>query len=253
MVGAFGLLLSAGGCGGPGNYANLFDDGPGQAGGADNAGTSSNSGHSGYAGTQQGGAGADSAAGGSGSGGGVVGCAFSCGDSGHSGDSSLGGTSAEAGSGSMLNECSAFGVDAVFSPSTQHCYLVVNDQVTFAAASAHCEMLDAHLVTLGSETENDFAWKLLSKEHWIGLKDGKAPKEQQPGKYAWVTGEPLNYTNWSGGQPNASATDCGESNGGGTCYEHCGFQWTGGSHDGQWNDRYCLHTIASICEWDSTR
>jgi hypothetical protein len=43
-------------------------------------------------------------------------------------------------------------------------------------------------------------------------------------------------------------TDCVD---GGSCYEHCAFQWKGGERDGMWNDRYCMHTIASICEWDS--
>jgi hypothetical protein len=87
-----------------------------------------------------------------------------------------------------------------------------------------------------------------SDEHWIGSQDGRAQKQAGAGKYTWVTNEPFDYTNWSREQPNASKTDCVE--GGAECYEHCAFQWKGGDHDNQWNDRYCMHTIASICEWD---
>jgi Lectin C-type domain len=136
----------------------------------------------------------------------------------------------------------------VFSPATQHCYLVDEEQRTFAAAQTHCKALKAHLITLANQAENDFAWSLHGDEHWIGSQDGKTPKQSGVGTYTWVTGEPFDYTNWSQDQPNASKTDCVE---GGACYEHCAFQWKGGDHDSMWNDRYCMHTIASICEWDS--
>lgn len=132
-------------------------------------------------------------------------------------------------------------------PATQHCYLVDNEPRTFAEAQVHCKELKAHLVTLSTEAENDFAWSLHGDEHWIGSQDGKGPKQSGVGKYTWVTDEPFEYTNWSSNQPNASKTECVE---GGDCYEHCAFQWKGGEHDSQWNDRYCMHTIASICEWD---
>ena len=78
-------------------------------------------------------------------------------------------------------------------------------------------------------------------------KTAEQPKQSGAGTYTWLTDEPFDYTNWSQDQPNASKTEC---DGGGDCYEHCAFQWKGGDHDNQWNDRYCAHTIASICEWD---
>ena len=147
--------------------------------------------------------------------------------------------------------CSPFAPDATYMPSTQHCYLVDREPRTFAEAEAHCKSLDAHLITLGSEAENDFAWSMHGDEHWIGSQDGKSPKQSEIGTYSWITDEPFEYRNWSAAQPNASKTTCVESAGGGDCYEHCAFQWKGGDHDSQWNDRYCMHTIASICEWDS--
>ncbi len=251
------MLLGAGGCGSA--HGNFFEPGPPQFGGSPSVG---NAGGAGSAGLElsSAGSGGEILSGGAGSassggGGSGAGCAFSCGDGGRGGNpggnGGVAGVSGQAGSGSELSDCSAFAADATFLPATQHCYLVDTEPRTFALAQAHCKSLDAHLITLSSEAENDFAWSIHAEEHWIGTKDGKAPKQPGVGTYTWITDEPFDYTNWSPDQPNASGTECGEGNGNGTCYEHCGFQWLVGEHGGQWNDRYCLHTIASICEWDS--
>lgn len=160
-----------------------------------------------------------------------------------------GATGAIAGDAGTFSDCAQLGNDATYFSQTQHCYLVVHDLLTFAAAQQKCAQLGAHLVTIANEAENDFAWSLLPEEHWIGSRDGKGPKEAGAGTYTWLTGEPFVYVAWSAEQPNASKTECGDTNGGGTCYEHCAFQWASGEKDGQWNDRYCLHTVASICEW----
>jgi hypothetical protein len=182
----------------------------------------------------------------------LEGLAGAGGNPGAGGVATAGGAGAGGASGgSPLSDCNEFGADATYSSETQHCYLVVHELATFADAQAHCQALGAHLVTLADQDENDFAWSLNAEEHWIGANDGKGPKQAGQGSYAWVTGEPFTYTNWSSGQPNVSDTDCGGSSLTGHCYEHCAFQWTAGEEDGQWNDRFCLHTIASLCEWDS--
>ncbi len=152
------------------------------------------------------------------------------------------------GSGGMVSECSADGAGATYYSETKHCYLVVRDMATFAEAKAHCASLNAHLVTLSDQQENDFVWSLDTNVHWIGTTDGKGPRENNPGTYTWVDGEPFTYTNWSAGQPNASQATC--TDGGGNCYEHCGFQWSGGAVPGEWNDRLCTHMIEAVCEWD---
>ncbi len=153
--------------------------------------------------------------------------------------------------GKPLQDCSAFGQSATFYSQNAHCYLVVQEDAMFADARTHCASLGAHLVTLADRAENDFVWSLNSAEHWIGATDGKGPKETTPGTYTWVDGEPFSYTDWSQGQPNASPSSCADSDGGGTCYEHCAFQWSGGNVPGEWNDRLCSHTIQAVCEWDS--
>jgi hypothetical protein len=76
-----------------------------------------------------------------------------------------------------------------------------------------------HLVVLGSAAENTFVNTQAPGDRWIGLTDrvGVAPGAFE-GFFAWVNGEPLNYTNWNVGEPNNSsaAEDAGQmvSNGG---------------------------------------
>jgi hypothetical protein len=152
-----------------------------------------------------------------------------------------------------LGDCSMFGSDAVYDATNQHCYLAVHDAANFADAKTHCMSLGAHLVTLSDQPENDFVWGLDTNAHWIGATDGKEPNEPNPGTYTWVDGEPFAYTDWSAGQPNATMATCpqGTSGGGDPCYEHCAFQWSGGSAPGQWNDQLCLNAIEAVCEWDN--
>jgi len=234
--------------GGPSAGSASFGGSAGSEAGSSTGGGSGNGGESALAGST----GDPAVAGGGGNG---AGCAFACGDggrggrgnAGNGGGAGLAGASDQAGSGGGSPECAVFSADATYLPSTQHCYLVDSQPRTFEAAQAHCAALEAHLVTLSSEAEDEFAWNLHAEEHWIGAKDGRGAKQSGVGKYAWVTDESFDYANWSSDQPNASKTDCVE---GGACYEHCAFQWKGGEHDGQWNDRYCMHTVASICEWD---
>jgi|GEM_PF-1362139 len=256
-------FMGTGGCGGPNDDLKLFDNSPSQAGSTGSAGSIGSAGTSGSAGSEasagSGGVSSAGSAGSAASGTSGAACALPCGDGGHSGGASGGGAGSsgasgagdQAGGGSGLTDCSAFGPGATYLPSTKHCYLVVTELRTFTAAQTYCKSLGAHLVTLLNEAEDQFAWSLHSEEHWIGSKDGNAPKDPKVGVYSWVTGEPFEYSNWSWNQPDASGSECGESNGGGTCYEHCAFQWTGGEDDGEWNDRYCQHTIASLCEWDN--
>lgn len=170
--------------------------------------------------------------------------------------SGAGGSTSTAGaSGSMdtagspgLSDCVRYGTGATYFSGTRHCYAVVNEPATYEAAQEQCVTLGGHLVTLANQAENDFVWNLNSEEHWIGASDGKAPTSSGKGTFTWLTGEPFAYTNWSKHQPDGSSTDCGASGLTGPCYEHCAFQWTGGEHDGEWNDRFCLHTIKTVCE-----
>jgi hypothetical protein len=258
------LLLAFAACGSPSNERSLFSQRPAQissAAGGSGAGIGLGEPHAGSpgssgssdaasgaagstalsndrAGTDSGGAASASAGKGSG---GAASAGKDSGGAENAGDSAL------AGGGNEPSACAAYGVDAAYFSDSQHCYLAVHELLSFAAAQSNCVALGGHLVTIADDAENAFAWSMSAAEHWIGANDGKGPREPGVGSYAWLTGEAFSYEHWTAGQPNASATDC-NGNGGAGCYEHCAFQWNGGG----WNDRYCLHMIESVCEWDTT-
>jgi hypothetical protein len=137
-------------------------------------------------------------------------------------------------------------VDAITSEQNGHCYRVDLDELDFATAESSCQQAGGHLVTVSDSAENDLVRDLHDGEHWIGASDGRADRASGVGSYSWVDEEPWQYASWEGGQPNAHATDCPDEDGGANCYEHCAYQGDGGD----WNDRSCWHTIASVCEWD---
>jgi len=230
----------------------------GDAGGAGlAAGTGSGSGAGIGGGAGLGGAGGDAGGGGKGDKGG------------DGGKGSPGGASGDAGLGGMAGRppvsCDAFGDDAT--PFDGHCYLFLGDAVTFEEAVEDCEDRDAHLATISSvgrtraefDAENLFVWELGGAVPvWIGATDGR--DTTQPGNgtfYTWLTGEPLDFNAWSGGQPNNSQSSCEENTScscdQGACYEHCAFIWATAAADGTvpgWNDRLCDHRIGYVCEWD---
>jgi hypothetical protein len=102
-----------------------------------------------------------------------------------------------------------------------------------------------------------FVWELGgSGERWIGASDGKSVGEAGDGTpYTWITGEPMDFDNWTEGQPNNSESSCQEgvacSCESAACYEHCGFMWEMETTPGMWNDRLCEHIIPYVCEWDA--
>ena len=85
-----------------------------------------------------------------------------------------------------------------------HCYDVVMDnQSSWDQAEATAEQTGSYLATIGSAEEQQFVGSLLQERafvsgaYWIGLKETSSE-----GVYAWVTGEPLSYTNWYPYEPN---------------------------------------------------
>jgi hypothetical protein len=83
-------------------------------------------------------------------------------------------------------------------------YRVITQPMSWHDAKRYAEHLGAHLVTIGSKAENDLVANLardngIRRYFWIGLTD-----ELHEGRFRWVTGEPLTYTNWYSGEPNDS-------------------------------------------------
>ena len=80
-----------------------------------------------------------------------------------------------------------------------------------------------HMATITSPDENDFVSESLNSFDinsavWLGLTD-----EFEEGNWQWVTGEPLDYTNWYEGEPNNFEG-----------LEHYAAMWPWQS--GEWND-----------------
>jgi len=83
-------------------------------------------------------------------------------------------------------------------------YRVVTQKMSWHDANRYAQQLGGHLVTIGSEKENRLVANLAKKHgikryFWIGLTD-----EFHEGRFRWITGEPLTYTNWYSGEPNDS-------------------------------------------------
>ena len=127
-------------------------------------------------------------------------------------------------------------------------YAVLDLSMTWDEAKAYCESLGGHLMTITTQSEQDFAETLISERkmncYWLG------GYEEPEGNWKWVTGETFSYMNWGPGEPN------NEGNG-----EECIEIYA--KHDtdnapGHWNDLakeggngfYKLSSTGFICEWD---
>jgi len=79
-----------------------------------------------------------------------------------------------------------------------HKYYLLS-QSNWIAAEGTAVRLGGHLVTINDAAENQFISKTFGKQRelWIGLTD-----QNSPGKFAWSSGQPVNYTNWAPGEPN---------------------------------------------------
>ncbi len=83
-------------------------------------------------------------------------------------------------------------------PDNGNFYVLVNEAMTWNEANNFAESMGGHLLTISSQEENDFAFllaKSMSINTWLGLM-------RVTNGYGWVTGEPLEYTNWASGAPN---------------------------------------------------
>ena len=76
--------------------------------------------------------------------------------------------------------------------------------LTHANARQLAVNLGGHLVTIDDQAENDFVYQTFvqgtTQHHYIGLND-----EAVENNFAWDSGAPLNFTNWSPGEPNGNS------------------------------------------------
>ena len=129
-----------------------------------------------------------------------------------------------------------------------HLYAIYSVNMNWYDAYKHCDSLGGHLVTITSQNEQDFINGLIeSSEYsaeiyedyffWTG--------GILNGEWKWVTGEPMEYTNWGSKEPD---------NGG-------SYQWhialttnlvAGNTHNsiGKWEDLGHSRCDGIICEWE---
>lgn len=110
------------------------------------------------------------------------------------------------------------------------CYRYVAETREWFAAHADCAAEPgAHLVAITSAAENAHVLSLLVGDTiYFGITDAGTE-----GVYAWVTGEPVVYTNWIEGEGTSGSEDCGEMN-----------ATTGG-----WYDDQCDNARPYVCEY----
>lgn len=81
-----------------------------------------------------------------------------------------------------------------------HRYLLLNDALYWGEAKKAAENMGGHLVTITSNEEQNVVQNLISgagrPAYFIGGTD-----EGSEGKFRWVTGESMTYSNWHGGNP----------------------------------------------------
>jgi hypothetical protein len=111
------------------------------------------------------------------------------------------------------------------------------------AAMLNAQSLGGHLATTTSQAELSFIRPLidnaLGADYWLGASRGATP-----GTWAWVTGEPFNFTRWEPGAP-----DNGPAS---TCLEVIGRPQLAGF--GMWNDEVATAGGPgnySIVEWSA--
>lgn len=88
-------------------------------------------------------------------------------------------------------------------PSNGHYYAYAPYSVSWSNANEIAQNLGGYLATITSAEENQFVADLIESDGsaWIGL--FQDPTGTEPtGGWRWVTGEPLSYTGWNGGEPN---------------------------------------------------
>jgi hypothetical protein len=120
-------------------------------------------------------------------------------------------------------------------------YKLFPQQLSWHEASRRCQQMGGRLAVVTNETQNRFLARLVSENGlaaaWLGATD-----EQIEGRWVWVDGSPMRYSNWDpvGRQPNNKQG-----------LEHYLVLWV--SHDGKWSDQPTNSIEISpsfICQWD---
>jgi len=114
-----------------------------------------------------------------------------------------------------------------------HAYIFDSTPMTWHEAVLSCELSGGHLVYVNSAEEDEFLVDLCNgRGSWLGATD-----EQEQGKWHWADGSPLEFHNWTPGEPNNARG-----------VEH----FARIERNGRWNDIEAgpYKSIGFICEWE---
>jgi hypothetical protein len=120
-------------------------------------------------------------------------------------------------------------------------YKLFPQQLSWHEASRRCQQMGGHLAVATNEAQNRFLARLVSENGldaaWLGATD-----EQIEGRWIWIDGSPMRYSNWDpvGRQPNNKHGR-----------EHYLVLWV--SHDGKCSDQPTDSIALSpgfICQWN---
>ncbi|XP_063411536.1 brevican core protein-like [Mytilus trossulus] len=130
-------------------------------------------------------------------------------------------------------------------------YIFKCNTATWSNSEANCNVLGGHLTSVETVDENTFLLdvitlmlnkQLIKKAYfWIGLTDNTDEMS-----YKWLSGQPLNYSNWYQGPPQQP--------------DNTQFAGTPGAHCAlihrryalNWGDEHCAQRYYSVCEIRST-
>lgn len=138
-------------------------------------------------------------------------------------------------------------------PRTGHLYRRGNMPMSWHEARAYCEEQGGHLATIESAEENEFLYQTFARDQacWLG-----ATREERAPRWRWVTGEPMEFTNWFRDEPRTALGQPPEfyaafgnrvSMRGGQINFHFDGYWASVSAAGQQNR---LAFVLPLCEWE---